>query len=63
MVVINTKTEQCFPNLSKTEVAKLVGVSRMTVTRWAAKNLKEGRNTEEYNNFTIYFRASNVTLV
>lgn len=54
MVIINTKTNQVYINVSKTQAARLIGVDRSTVYRWSDRKIGAS-NIEVYNNFTIYF--------
>lgn len=50
LVIIDNKDRKAYENLSKTQAAQIVGVSRVTVWRWSAAARKV------YGRFEIYFR-------
>lgn len=50
MILINTKTNEAFSNVSKVEASNKVGVSRSTIYRWI-----ENGKTEHYNHWLLYF--------
>lgn len=52
MVVINTKLNKVYENLSKAEAARLIGVNTSTLFRWMKKS-----DRETYNHFELYFNT------
>jgi len=50
MILIDTKHNEAFSNVSKAAAARIIGVSISTVSRWAGSN-----NIEQYNQWRIYF--------
>jgi hypothetical protein len=57
MVVIDNRSNTCYCNLSRAEVGRLVGVSRVTVFNWSRKRSQDGSHREEYNHFEIFFKV------
>ena len=49
MVVIDLKKRKAYVNLSKTQAAIMLGVSRRTITRWSQLDRKI------YGTFEVYF--------
>ena len=50
MILINTKTNEAYSNVSKAAAARMVGVSVSSVNRWIKK-----AKTETYNHWQMYF--------
>jgi len=56
MVVTNEKTGDSYSNVWYSKVAELIGIaSGKTIKRWEVKAMDEGRKTEEFNGWKIYF--------
>jgi len=50
MILIDTKHNEAFSNVSKAAASKIIGVSTSTITRWA-----ESSHVEKYNQWIVYF--------
>lgn len=57
MIVIDLRTNVVHCNLSKTEVGRIIGVTRVTVWRWKRKRAADKTFKEVYNFFEIYFNT------
>lgn len=51
MVIIDLKKRKAYVNLSKTQAAIILGVSRRTITRWSSSDRKI------YHTYEIYFNV------
>lgn len=56
IVIVDLEAGKAYSNLSKTQAAKLVGLSRVTIHRWS----KAQRWRKVYKHFEIYFKPEHV---
>lgn len=56
MILIDTKTNEAYSNVSKAAASRIVGVSISTIQRWS--KLKQ---MEVYNHWYIYFNEIKLT--
>lgn len=57
MVIVDTKHDKAYENVSKVKGAEIIGVDRSTIHRWSLK--KETKQV--YNHFTIYFNCQRLS--
>jgi len=50
ILVVDNRTNKSYYSKTKTQVAKLIGISARTVSRWELLS-----NSERFNNYTVYF--------
>ncbi len=50
MIIINTKQNEAFSNVSKAAASRIIGVSISTIHRWS-----KAKRVENYNHWILYF--------
>lgn len=58
MIIIDTRSNNVYSNLSKTEAGRIIGVNRDTISRWKKKRTEDGTFKEVYNSFEVYFNTN-----
>jgi hypothetical protein len=55
MIVIDTRCNKVYTNLSLMKAGEIIGVNKTTVLRWKKKRTEDGSHKEVYNSFEVYF--------
>lgn len=58
MVIIDTKNDIAYENVSKVEAGRIIGVDRTTIHNWSKREEKK----QVYNFFTIYFDCNKLKI-